>query len=160
MRKIIKIISIVAVLLAATSGCSLNTGIKVYNDEKMIVKNYDSYNLIRSRQNVKNNCISGSAERMEGMGTIWKLNADAPTDINISYKIKVSSGKAKLVLISPDNTVTELAECTPESDFEQKESDTFHVDAGKNRIKLIGAKDTKIEFEISADKGDIRTFND
>ena len=134
----------VAVLLAVTSGCSLNNGAKVYNDEKMIVKNYDSYNLIRSRQNVKNNCISGSAERMEGMGTIWKLNADTPTDVNISYKIKVSSGKAKLVLISPDNTVTELAECTPDSASKQKQTDTFHVDAGKNRIKLIGVKGTKI----------------
>ncbi|MDD2981324.1 MAG: hypothetical protein PHN80_15330 [Hespellia sp.] len=159
MRKIIKILSMVAVLLAATSGCSLNTGAKVYDNEKMIVKNYDSYNLIRSKQNVKNNCISGSAECMEGMGTIWKMDADTPTDVNISYKIKVSSGKAKLVLISPDNTVTELAECTPESDSEQKKSDTFHVDEGKNRIKLIGAKETKIEFEISADKGNMRTFN-
>ena len=35
---------------------------------------------------------------------------------------------------------------------------TFSVPEGKNRIKLIGGKDTKIEYEISVDKGSIESF--
>lgn len=159
MKKRAKVVLFVLIILVFTSGCVLNTGAKVYDNENMIVKNYDSYNLVKSKQNVENNCMSGSAETMEGMRTIWKLDTSEASDVNISYKIKISSGKAKLVLISADNTITNLVECTPESDFEEEKSDTFHVEAGENRIKLIGAKDTKIEYKISADKGKIRNFS-
>lgn len=159
MKKKIKILAIVIAILAFASGCALNTGARIYDNEKIIVKNADSYNLINSRWQVDENCLYGSVGRMEGMGTIWKFDTSEATDVNISYRIKVSSGKAKLVLISADNRLTNLVECTAESDFEEEKTDTIQVNTGKSRIKLVGAKDTKIEIEISADKGDIRSFN-
>lgn len=159
MKKRIKDILLLVTTVIFTSGCVLNTGTRIYDNDKMIVKDYDSYNLVQSKHYVENNRMFGSADTMEGTRTIWMLDASEATDVEISYKLKISSGKAKLVLISPDNTVTNLIECEPESDFEEETSSIFPVEVGENRMKLVAGKDTKIEFEVFADKGEIKNFN-
>lgn len=60
MKKKIKILAIVIAILAFASGCALNTGARIYDNEKIIVKNADSYNLINSRWQVDENCLYGS----------------------------------------------------------------------------------------------------
>lgn len=138
----------------------MNNGARVYDDEGLIVKSHDSYNLIRSKQSADGNTLSGSAERLEGMGTIWKYNAPEATEVNIEYGLKVSSGKAKLVLISPDDRITVLTECISDSDAEQSATEALQIEKGKNRIKLIGAKGTEIDFTVSVDKGTVSSFSD
>lgn len=143
---------------ALLSGCVMNFGAKLYNDEQEIVRNSNSYNLVRAKQSVKGNHLFGTMDKLEGMGTIWKYNASEETDVTITYQMKISEGKAKLVLISPDDTVITIVECTAESDAEEDVSDTYSLEKGKNRIKLIGAENTKIEFEISLNKGHMISF--
>lgn len=157
MNKKIRILSAVIVIILSATGCIMNNGTRVYDNEDMIVKDYNSYNLVMSKQHVEDNCLTGSAQSLEGMGTIWRFDAAEDTEVNLTYRINVSSGKAKLVLISPDDTITTLAECTPDSDGEEV-TETFQANEGENRIKLIGAKGTEIEYEISADKGKVSSF--
>lgn len=158
MKKKIRILSILLIVILSISGCILNLGKKIYDNEKILVKDYDSFNLVQSKQHIEDGTLCGSADIMEGMGTIWKFTATDNTDVSISYHIEVSSGKAKLVLISPDDTVTTLTEVTPDSVAEGKTKDTFQVGKGKNRIKLVGGKNTKVNYEISIDKGAISSF--
>lgn len=150
------LVSILSAFLV--SGCSLNNGVRVYDNEKMIAEAFDSYNLVKSKQSMSENYLSGSAEKLEGMGTIWKLNASEETEINLTYRITVSSGKAKLVLICPDDSLTTLAEFTAEPDKEYESTETFQAEKGKNRVKLIGGKGTKIDYEITSDKGNMKSF--
>lgn len=159
MGKRLKLLAIMFAAMVLLTVGFMNTGAKVYDSEEKLVENYDTYSLVNSREFVKDNILSGSAGKMEGMGTIWKYNAEESTDVEITYRIKIFSGKAKLVLISPDDTLTTLAECTEDSDAKQKMTKTFHAEKGKNRIKLVGAKGTKLEYEISIDEGRIRSFS-
>ena len=168
MRKKINMLLVIILSVLLVAGCSLNNGARVYDNEKMIVENFNTYNLVKSKQSMSDNhegiqffkYNTGSAEKMEGMGTVWEFMASEDTDVNLTYQITVSAGKAKLVLISPDDSLTILAEFTADVDMGHESTDTFKAMKGKNRIKLVGGKGTKIEYEITADKGDMKAFGD
>lgn len=156
MKKHRFILSVLFISGLVLSGCMLNPASKVYDAEKRIAENHNTYNLVKSVQNIDGNTLSGSADRLEGMGTIWKFKAKEAEEVTVNYKIKVEAGKAKLVYIAPDDEITTLIECT--ADSEKQMETTFSVPKGNNRIKLIGGKNTKIEYEISVDKGSIDSF--
>ena len=90
---------------------------------------------------MSDNTVSGSAEKLEGMDTIWEFNTDEPTEVNISCNLTVTSGKAKLVYIDPDGTVTTIAECIAGEENEQSVSESIKAEEGENRIRLVGAED-------------------
>ena len=160
MKKKIQLLAVICCTVLLIPGCVVNRGTKIYNSDEMIVKDYNSYNLVMSRQSVSENHLTGSAQTMEGMGEIWEFDAPKDLDVKIESQITVSSGKAKLVLIDPDDTVTILKEYTADSKAEQKYSETFRVKKGHNRMKLVAGKDTQIEFDISVDQGEMNTFGD
>lgn len=158
MKKKIQLLTLLWTILLLSSGCAANTGARVYNNEELIKEDYNTFNLINSSQSIEENRLSGSADVMEGMGTIWKFETKEAVQVTITYEIHVSSGKAKLVLISPKGTLTAIDEFTPESDNQQETTALIQAAEGENRIKLIGGKNTKISFEFSADKGNIKSF--
>lgn len=157
--KKVKMVAVFFIFVLMFSGCVVNFGARVYDDEKLIAKDYNTYNLIECKQSVEGNILSGSAKRLEGMGVIWKWNASEDMDVSITYQLKVLSGKAKLVLIHPDDMLDTLVEYTADSDNGQEVTDTFKAKKGKNRIKLVGAKGTKVEFKICIDKGEMISFD-
>lgn len=159
MRKTGAFLLLLATMVLA-AGCAANTGAKVYDDKEAIAKDYNSYNLVHSKASIDGNTLTGSAELMEGMGTIWEYKAADEEDVSITYSMNVYKGKAKLVLIAPDNTLKTLIECTADSDGWQEGTADVQIREGKNRIKLIGGKGTEIVYEISADKGEIKSFGD
>lgn len=160
MKKGWKIIIIASLTIMLVSGCALNTGVRVYNNEKALVADYSSYNLINFSSSQSENTVSGSAEKLEGMDTIWKYDADELTEVNISFSLRVTSGKAKLVYVDPDGTVSTLLECSTGENAGQSESETLKVKEGENRIRLVGAEGTGLEYEFTADKGEVETFGD
>lgn len=160
MKKGWKIIIIASLTIMLVSGCALNTGVRVYNNEKALAADYSSYNLINFSSSQSGNTVSGSAEKLEGMDTIWKYDADELTEVNISFSLTVTSGKAKLVYVDPDGTVSTLLECSTGENAGQSESETLKVKEGENRIRLVGAEGTGLEYEFTADKGEVETFGD
>ena len=104
--------------------------------------------------------IIGSAEKLEGMDTIWEFDADEAEEVNISYSLTVTSGKAKLVYVSPDGIVSTLAECIAGEESEKSASDSIEAKAGENRIRLVGAEGTTLEYEFTADAGEVEPFGD
>ena len=142
------------------SGCALNTGARVYDNERALAGKYNSYNLINYSSSLSDNTVSGSAEKLEGMDTIWRFDTDEPAEVNISYNLTVTSGKAKLVYVDPDGTVTLLAECVAGEENEQSASESIKVEEGENRIRLVGAEDTSLEYKFTADTGEVEPFGD
>jgi len=141
------------------TGCAftMNPGKRFYDNEKGIAGQTNSYNLTNYSGSQDENTVSGSAEKMEGMDTIWNYTSPDNTEVNLSWKLSVSSGKAKLVLIDPDGNLSTLVECEASAGGEQNGSGTFEIKKGENRVKLVGAEETSLEFEFTADKGDVHT---
>ena len=69
--------------------------------------------------------------------------------------MSIKSGKAKLVLILPDNTLILLAE----KDFASNSNEitqTFSVKQGLNRIKLVAEKNTELDLVLASTDGDFQ----
>ena len=113
------------------TGCAftMNPGKRFYDNEKGIAGQTNSYNLT-------NNTVSGSAEKMEGMDTIWNYTSPDDTEVTLSWKLSVSSGKAKLVLIDPDGNLSTLVECEASAGGEQNGSGTFEIKKKRERTGL------------------------
>ena len=160
MKRMWKIITAAGLSVLLLPGCVMNTGARVYDNEKALSGNANSYNLVNYSGSMSDNTVSGSAEKLEGMDTIWRFNTDEPTEVNISCNLTVTSGKAKLVYVSPDGIVSTLAECIAGEESEKSASDSIEARAGENRIRLVGAEGTSLEYEFTADAGKVEPFGD
>lgn len=140
------------------TGCTMNLGERYYENDKGIADDFNSYNLTNYTGSQEGNTVFGSAEKMEGMDTIWKYEASEDTEVTFTWKLNVSSGKAKFVLIDPDGNLSTLVECKAESGGEQDGTETFEMKKGENRVKLVGAEKTSLEYEFTADEGNVQTL--
>jgi hypothetical protein len=103
--------------------------------------------------NTEGNEYSLSAT-MTGMETIWRYKAESDSEITMSYMLSVSQGgKAKLVLITPNNEVIELVENTDNTETTEMQSQTIQLTKGNNRIKIVGYDKPKFELKLNVDAG-------
>ena len=130
----------------------------MYVKQEKTLPDFNSYNLTNYTGSQEGNTVFGSAEKMEGMDTIWKYEASEDTEVTFTWKLNVSSGKAKFVLIDPDGNLSTLVECKAESGGEQDGTETFEMKKGENRVKLVGAEKTSLEYEFTADEGNVQTL--
>jgi hypothetical protein len=126
----------------------------VYNDDSKIASDSNSYNLINDEQSIENQNYEGSIEKFEGMDTIWTYDAMEDINLDIEYQVSVHTGKMKLVLIAPDDTLTTIVEVTPKNTMKNIENTTLELKKGKNRIKVVGGKNTKLDLDISIPEGE------
>lgn len=139
-------------LTLVLTGCSSGKISSIYNDDKEIASVNNSYNLNDSEQQIDNQKFTGTVE-FEGMDTIWKFDSENDVEIDMTYLLKISQGKAKLVLISPDGTLTTLIETNKDSEVEDYAVNTLFIKEGVNKIKLVAADKANIEFDINIDYG-------
>ena len=90
------------------------------------------------------------------MDTIWTYESDKNIELDITYLLNVKSGKLKLVLITPDGSITNLIEVTKESDVLDYATNTLQIKKGLNRIKIVADKNTSLEFDISIPNGEFK----
>src|SRR5699024_7591748 len=83
----------------------------LYDNEKEISSDSNSFNLDGIQQNIEEGKWTASVERLEGMDTVWFWEAQETTEAEFSYEITLYSGKLKIVLIDPEGALTTLAEC-------------------------------------------------
>ncbi|MDR2933448.1 MAG: hypothetical protein LBV27_10125 [Oscillospiraceae bacterium] len=153
MKKIRTAVLIVLVLLCA-AGCDSALHNAIYDDDKAIA-GVDSVVVLTSI----GTCLDeGSYEitiaSQTGAQTVWRCDADSDTGtVNLSCRMTVSDGgKAKIVLIDPDNVVTTLLEAAA-GDDEQLTEYTFDAEKGRYRIKIVAADGAAIKAGIDFDKG-------
>lgn len=152
-RKILVIMTIIMISLLI--GCGDNFMDRVYNDDSKIANEYDTFSLDESDETIEEGVYKGKF-KLSGSGTIWTYESDEDFDLQAPYILSVKSGKAKIVLISPDNTVVTLVENTAKSTVEGNTALTVPIKKGINRIKLVGYKKADIELELHIEKGEFK----
>lgn len=154
-RKILVIITIIMISLLI--GCGDNFMDRVYNDDSKIANDSDTLGLDESDETIEEGVYNGKL-KLSGSGTIWTYESDEDFDLQVLYTLSVKSGKAKIALISPDNTVVTLVENTAKSSAEGNTALTIPIKKGINRIKLVGYKKADIELELHIEKGTFKSI--
>ena len=104
MKRMWEIMTAAGLSILLLSGCVMNTGARVYDNEKVLAGDSNSYNLANYSGSQSDQTVSGSAEKLEGMDAIWELDTDEEKEVNISYSLTVTSGKAKLIYVRISTT--------------------------------------------------------
>jgi len=146
-----KIVAIVFMAICLWSGCASNSTIDVYDSDKKIASDTNTYNLSNYEQDVEDRHFTASVEMIEGMDTIWIFNATEDTTIDITYLLKVYSGKMKLVLINDKGEIFVIAEC--DSEMADPVQNMLNIESGNNRIKIVADENTKFDIDISISEG-------
>ncbi len=154
------IIAVIVILFAAifTGVFMITTFLPAsFYDNPDLLTRFDGANKVRYRHSTQDGVITVTCGKMTGADVIWKYTADADISRQMQYTFQVTKGKAKLILITPDNNVTTLVEqdSAAVNDPESSESDFEHtidlaLKKGKNQIKIVCAKGTSFSllFEI------------
>ena len=147
-KKRIVLMVISLMIISLLIGCSNNSINALYDDNSKIAKSHDSFGLNNSNETIESGVYTGKL-KLTGFGTIWKYESSEDFDLDAPYTLSVKSGKAKIFVISPDNTVINLVENIPNSTMEETTSLTIPIKKGTNRIKLVGYKKADINIEFA-----------
>ena len=160
MKKTIRIFLVLLVcLLAAFSfGCGDNNA--TYDDDAKIAGSGDSSSTSSSSMYIFGDDFTQTAV-ITGTRTIWRYKADHDFDLTISYLLSVSEGgKAKLVLISPDDKVTTIIENADNTVYDEMKTKSIALKKGVNRIKIVGQEKPKFELKLHIEEGRYITDRD
>lgn len=150
-KKIIAFIAMTTITISLLIGCSNNMD-KIYNDNSKIANEYDTFGLDKSDETIESGIYKGKL-KLSGSGTIWAYESSSDINLKVPYLLSVKSGKAKIVLISPNNTVLNLVENTDKATMKGTTSLTLPIKKGTNRIKLVGYKKADIDIKLHIEKG-------
>ena len=131
------------------TGCGMFDPNVDYDNDEKIASQANTYSKVNYRASEIDNTYELTCEVFEGMDTIWTYKASEDMERNVLITFRVESGKAKLVLISPDDTVKTIVEATEESGAVEEVEVTLSLEEGSNRIKLVGIEDTSVELEMT-----------
>ena len=152
-RTVLMIITMMSVSLLV--GCGSNMMNKIYNDNSKIADESDTYGVDDSEETIESGNYKGKM-KLSGSLTIWKYESSEDFDLEVPYTLSVKSQKAKIVLISPDNTVVTLVENTDKATIEGKTTIAVPIKKGTNRIKLVGYDKADIDVELHIDQGEFK----
>lgn len=151
-KKRIVFIDMTIMIISLLIGCGNNTIDKVYNDNIKIASVSDTFGLDESKETIESGMYKGRL-KLSGSGTIWTYESNSDIDLKVPYILSVKSGKAKIVLISSDNTVVSLVENTDKATMKGTTSLTVPIKKGNNRIKVVGYEKADINIELHIEKG-------
>jgi len=100
--------------------------------------------------------FTASVEKMEGMDTIWVLDAEKDAALDITYTLNVFSGKMKLVLINSKGEISIIAEC--DTEMTEPVQSMLNIVKGNNRIKIVADENTKFDIDVSISEGDFQNL--
>lgn len=135
------------------TACTGNTMAALYNNENKIAGDTDSYNLFEVQQTSRNRYFHAKVEKMEGIDTIWDYDASEDEELTMDCNLNVFRGKAKVILIHPDNSLETIIEMTENSEESGEIICPLSLMKGKNRLKIVAGEDTEFEIDIQIDKG-------
>lgn len=150
----IKCLVVTMVLILGLTACASKPMAAVYDDNSKIASNSNTFSLINDMQEIEGKSYKGNIGKFEGMDTIWTCDATEDENVELAYLISVSAGKMKLVLIAPDNSLTTIAEITPETKLDDFQTYMLPLKKGENRIKVVAGEDTQIDMELSIPVGE------
>lgn len=129
----------------------------IYDDDEKIAADYSSYSYNNLKQTLKDSTLDVSGQ-MTGMDTVWTFTPQEDTEISYTCTLTTQSGRAKLVLVAPDDTVQTLLEVDEDSAEPEDNTYTLPLQAGKNVVKLVCSEKTKFHLTITIEEGSLRTL--
>lgn len=163
---ILSIFIIYAVLFIVIGLITIFLPSTVYDNQKLLSNNYSSANKMNYKLSRHDGMTTITCGKMQGMDIIWDYNTDEDIRRQMYYNLDVTSGKAKLILVEPDNTVITLVEkdssvsedsqvselSTPDNFDETTSTEesmvTLDIKKGKNRIKIVCGKGTSFTLSF------------
>lgn len=143
--KFFKYLSIFLICLSLT-GCSN----KDYNNNKALTAQYNSTQEILSSMTTSKNgkVLEYKARTLRGHFLVAEADVQQECEYSFSLNISADVGKAKLILVKPDNTIEVLKEVIAGSENKFNGNISFHCNIGLNRIKFVGS-DFKGQFKLT-----------
>lgn len=88
-----------------------------------------------------------------GMYTIWEFDSESDHELNFDYEINLEFGEIRLVMIDPNNNVTDLLDeyINPET----LGNKSINITKGNYRIKLLGIENAKGKIITKVNYGSI-----
>ncbi len=150
-----KFITFILLLILTFSfvACNNTSKYDVFNDNKKIASHDNNFFISNYYQRIEGKSFDCLVENMSGMDTIWSFNSTQDKELEISYLINVNKGKVKLVLISPDNSISNIVEISDMSDLKDFAISKMNIKKGLNRIKIVVTEDSKFIFRIKISEG-------
>lgn len=143
---------IIIIIITPLIGCENNTTDKIYNNDSKIASLSDDFLLDSDTETVESGIYKGKF-KLSGSKTIWTYESSSDFDLKVPYKLSLKSGKAKIILITPDNRVINLVENTNKSPVNESALLIIPIKKGNNRIKLVGYKKADINIELQIKEG-------
>jgi len=124
---------LIILLTVLIGGCGVKERQKnIYEQNSEISQAGDSYSYSQRLGEVDEQSLNIAYERFYGTDTIWLLNAEQTGKITINYDLALASGDFKVVLVTPQDEVTVVAEGSGKGEYETQ------VSPGKYRVKIVG----------------------
>ncbi len=146
-------LSVLMMAVLVLTGCATRSS-AAYFDEKAIAAQTDTYALTHWSTERDALTLSGGGV-VAGTLTLWAMDAERETDVTIDASFAVAAGRAKLVFISPDGTVTTLLERTPNAPDSGDSVLTFTALSGMNRVKLVAENNTELTLRLAFSGGEV-----
>lgn len=137
-------------LLCLCMGCG--GACASYEDEAQMAEQRNTYNLTAVQQAIDSGSFAANVT-FEGMDTLWGYDAPADRQIQITHQLRTRTGRAKLVLVTPDGRCTTIVENADHSEPQALCTTTANIQAGYNRIRLVADGDAQIELQLQIDCG-------
>lgn len=151
-------IALLLIMVFTITGCSSIPMSSIYDNDKKISSISNTYSLSNYNQNVEGDRLTAEIKSLVGMDTVWKYRAKEDSELEILYSLNVVSGKAKLVHIAPDKTVTPIAEATPDTNISELVKDVLPIQKGLNRIKIVAGEGTKLDIVLEIQEGNLESI--
>lgn len=154
MKKIV-VLLLVCFAAVAISGCAVDRN-AIYDDDAKIAKSADTHYASMSVYSLDGDALFMTARSFAGAKTLWRYAAESDGDVTFTYSLESGEGgRAKLVLITPDDEVIVLAENADGAGTEASQSKTVSLQAGTSRIKIVGYDAQSLRLTLSADAGEL-----
>lgn len=135
MIKKIHIFLILIIAFVMLVGCEgkLDTQQKsIYDDNNKIVTSSDSFNETDAKKSISNGKIEETFGDFYGIRTLADITSPGDNEsITINYSSNISKGNFKVVLVTPDNKVTEI------KDINSK-GEEIKLSKGTTKIRIVG----------------------
>jgi len=121
----------------------------MYDNDSEIVAAEDVYSVSIYSFRSDDNGTKIHTGSFVGVKTLWDADVYRDCDIDIIYTLSVrKGGRAKIVLVTPEDEVIILAENTDNTVTDVLETQTVSLGIGYNSIKLVGAESPAIDLVL------------
>lgn len=158
MKKVISVMLVIGMMLCT---CSCGDGVSdpmadIYYSEERQSNYYSNYNMSNCWEIKEDNSISGGYDNFNGMVTLWFYEDEGGFPVDINYCMKVSQGKAKIIMYYTDGVNTSIDiidEITTYNVVGESQTLTVVLQKGLSCIKIVGMDDADVEYELRINNG-------